>query len=166
MNLRRGFTLIELVLVLTITTAVLSMGISSFVSVEKQYLKKAAEDLRSDLRTMQRLSMAEGKSYTLRFLVNADTTTNQYEISYFDMGEKILKIVTLPKGVTLLDTNAREYKISYTRRGTISGGGCSVILRNENYNVALTLTPASGRVSIKEIRPTTDLFTIEELEEL
>ena len=148
----KGFTLVEVVIVLAITVIVSGVAAVSLGSLEKKRISAACDELVGDLRYAQRMAVLQGREYSVQF----DTLNNGYELYYTknsgtNVLEKVLdKQVSFDNGVTLLSVNASGRLVSYTPMGT-TGDACTIVLQTDGYSASITVNVGSGRVLIKEI---------------
>ena len=79
---RTGFSIFEVLIVVTILAILAAVAVPSFQAVETQSLKSVARSLATDLRLARDLSIQHNTNYTVRF----DTANNAYEIIHTGTG--------------------------------------------------------------------------------
>ena len=142
-----GFALLEIVLAMSISVVVLSVGILSITSLERLKLYYSAHVLQTNLRYCQKNAMDEHRKYALTF--GHDQFFYYYISRADDLGllRKISQVV-LPNNIAVkIKTNAKDNAIAYTTRGTVSTPG-TITLSGNNYFVEIKVNVGSGRVKI------------------
>jgi type II secretory pathway pseudopilin PulG len=147
----KGFTLIEVIVVIFISFVMLNIFTLTLTGTDKRLINKSALSLQADLRLIQRLSVVKGKSYKIAFNIPA----NRYLLKEEDLGNgaeayKTYKTVNIPSPVAVIWTNAKLNEIHYTSNG-ISSDPCTILLKCNKYLVELTVNVSSGRIDIKKI---------------
>jgi prepilin-type N-terminal cleavage/methylation domain-containing protein len=147
-NKNGGFTLIELVIALTVIIIITGAVFASFRAIDRTALQQASYALQSDFRYTQRMAMIEGRRWGIIF----DVLGNQYHVISTEP-TAIQKTVPLAGGVQLIETSAPI--MLYLPRGT-SSQGFRVTLAKGRYWQRLTATVSGGRIEIKEMITTND----------
>jgi len=137
----RGFSLIELAIVLGIITIMSSGIILSVRSDRNRVLENTSLALQADFRYAQRRAIMEGRHYGIAF----DVALNRYRI-VVGRARQTIRIVYLPNGVYILETSQPSH-LMFLPRGTATGG-FRVTLTNGTYNQQLTATVSGGRIRI------------------
>ena len=148
---RGGFTLLELIIALTVIMIVTGGVFLAFRQSDRQALEHASLQLQADIRYIQRRAIAEGR----RFEISLERRENRYRILGLTRSEDIH--VYFQNGVRLhaLTTNTGSVGsivIGFLPRGTASRA-LTIELRTERYSQRLTIVPSGGRVDIKDIVP-------------
>ena len=134
----KGFTLIELAIVLGIM-AIISTGVFvSFRGSERRELQNASLALQADLRYAQRRAIMEGRRYGIIFEVQH----NRYHI-VLDSPRQTIRTIYLPNRVRLLEVSGPS--LMFLPRGTASSG-FRITLHNGPYSQQLTATVSGGRI--------------------
>jgi len=144
--MKRGFTLIELVLVLGVMTIVTAGIFIATRENNNRVLYDALVVLQADLRYIQRRSMMEGHPHDIMF----DRQYNRYNVRRAGSGigdVRLIRTVYLPNGITFHHVSAQGSRVSFTARGTISGS-FTVTLTNGRYRQELTGTLGAGSINI------------------
>ena len=142
----KGFTLIELVLVMGLITIVTTGVLVSMRDNSYRTLYNASLTLQSDLRYAQRRAITEGRRHGILF----EPTQNRYHIILTNPTENI-RTVNLPSGVIFQDIVGGSV-VTFLPRGT-SSGGFTITLANSNYRQNLTVGVSGGRVRVWDIVP-------------
>lgn len=139
--MKKGFTLIELVIILAIVSILFSITSLSFKNSNYYSAKKELQMIKKDLEFTRNLSMARAKES--EFLIDE----NQYEITCGDFKEKkefSKYLVLTSKG------NTKSFQFS--KRGTPKFAGSGTIMfmiKDKDYKI--TVEPVTGKVNLYEI---------------
>ena len=166
--MRKGITLIELIVVLTILAIILSTGLLSFASTERKILNQAAQELKLELDMTRHMALYYNLRHDILFLYPADRPIfnadfqiiRRYSCWHTSRPRgQLVYTGRLAHGVEVVDVTTgtaihRRY-LGYTGRGTAIYAG-SVTIASANYFVRLTVNVGSGFVSIGEIEPRQD----------
>ena len=146
-NWKKGFTLIELVVVISLLAVICGASIATVHNVQRRNLYSAALMIQADMRQAQRLAIMEGRRYVVRF----DRLNHSYFVH--PVGEPDDTPNKLPRGVRIHNMTLRVAQIEYLPRGTLGGEGANgftIFLRNGIYALDMTVIPVTGRVDIKK----------------
>ncbi|MDD8027395.1 MAG: prepilin-type N-terminal cleavage/methylation domain-containing protein [Acidobacteriota bacterium] len=111
---RRGFSLLEMVIVLAITGGILALSAGSFLSLAPKYrLESAVWETRAALNRARVQALRDGVSYRVRFPA-AGITTERYDP---ERKAWILWRRTVPEGVLVTANNAPVF----TALGSVTG---------------------------------------------
>lgn len=152
----KGFTLIELMVVIAILTVVVLMTLPSFRGyLLEQRLDATAMELASDIRHLQQLALTEESvSYGITFyLPNRNKTGNKY---YIHKGINKIKLVYMPPGVKISSTSFDENLLNINAKGMPEDGiGGTVYLHDEHNRISKQVIVATitGRVRVSENGP-------------
>lgn len=145
---QKGYTLIEVIIAFFIIIMLSSIVITSFTSVSRRQLNRAALELQADLRYAQNMALQEGTAYSIMFFVQ----NNSYIIRRMENGRYVtIKEVNL-QNVEILNTTATNNTVIFSSKGT-TANPCTVNLHNDNYRVSLTISLGAGRVLIQDMIP-------------
>lgn len=138
----RGFTLIEMLLVLFIVMIVSSIVFQiSFKLSEKQVINHFFKQIQFDLQRMQSLAIETGETTMVIFVDN-----NTY-IGYQDFGEVVFE-KSFPPGVEL-NKYSNLKKIHYNSKGEVIKFG-TVMFHTINGEKSLIINIEKGRVKLVE----------------
>ena len=140
----RGFTILELLIVIAIMTFVASVATKSVSNIEVRLLNKASLQLQNDIRNARNMSVIGNARYRINFVIGS----NQYLVRRLG-SNGYTKTMHLPDGVYLMETNAPDSTIEYTSTGTVVTA-CTLTLESKGYAVNLTINVGSGRITVKE----------------
>ncbi|MDR1150088.1 MAG: hypothetical protein LBJ93_00460 [Clostridiales bacterium] len=140
-----GFSVIEVLISLSIILLFNLIVNNNFRFYERSELIRNAIALKNNLRKIQFDSVEKNLKHDV-FLYN-----DKYEIRSYNYDKNILKTeeVYLRKNITL-DTNAKNKITGYTQYGT-GFNSCTLTLNSKNFELNMTILPATGRVLIKNI---------------
>jgi len=152
-NRNKGYTLIELMVVLGIISLLLGIGINGLdYLIQWNKLNRAAALLSSELKNTQSRAFYEGVYYTIEFYTtfNWPTSSNKYKILKGSESE-LYKEIKL-EGVELFKTNFTNNKVYFNPSG-IYGQGGTVTLKNKRGKVLyIIMTPVTARVRVSTNR--------------
>ena len=146
---QKGFTLIELVIVLAIMAILSGTTLATARGIQRRTLNNTSLSIQADLRRAQRLALIEGR----RWRVNFDIENNRYFMHPMprNFGDHVYTVY-LPRGVEIDHITAPQSRtfLEYLPRGTASSG-FGIHLRNGPYLQRLTATVSAGRIAIFDI---------------
>jgi prepilin-type N-terminal cleavage/methylation domain-containing protein len=141
-----GFTLIELIIVLSIILIVAAIVIPSFHITERYALKASAMELKSDIIYTRTRAVKDSKRCWIKIFKDS----NLYYITSDAFGPHH-KVVKLREGIEIEEAVfSTTDTIKFTIKGTTGSGG-RICLRSKNFRVKITVVPATGRVMIYSI---------------
>ena len=146
----KGFSLVELIIVLSIS--LIMMSVASFIpdNNEKRELNKVALQIQNDLRLAQRLAIFTGKNYRVTFDTNNDLYMIRMQDDSVFGGYKTIKTVNIQDNIDLFYANINgSTSVTYTPLGS-TGNACTITLMSKSYMLQLTINVGSGRIDIKE----------------
>jgi len=150
-NRNKGYTLIELMVVVGIISLLLGLGINGLdYLIQWNKLNTAAALLSSELKNTQSRAFYEGIYYKIEFYATFDCPTlNKYKIF---KGSELYKEIQL-EGVELFKTNFTNNKVFFYPNGDPGQGG-TVTLKNKRGKVLyVIMTPVTARVRISPNPP-------------
>jgi len=155
---QRGFTLIELMVALAITSMVLAAGapgISELLRTNELY--STADQLAGNLRLARQLAVSEGVSR----IVSWDSSANTYRIirddnenGQVDAGEPNDGDYELPSGVAWSSPMTGGFsgnQLSFGRNGSASQTGTVLLHDSKGRMVSLTLLGPTGQVKLNPL---------------
>lgn len=135
----RGFSLIEMLIVVTVIGLLIAMSVPTYSSISRSYqVKGAAENIAAEVKLMRSKAMATGRSMTIHFAMDS-TDAGDYHVH--DSG-RITKW-DLPRGISYAVGSAVGFTI--TRDGRVSNSSY-VILQNDRGNRDTISVQLSGLV--------------------
>ncbi len=141
----RGFSLVELLVVLVIITMVLWVGFGAFrEQIRKQRLSEAAMKLTADLNYWRKKSIMEAYPYGLYIQSSSriDVFKDTDRDCTYDSTEMV-SYIELPEGTSLTIPSSSSLRtIVWTRRGIPLNGSCGF------YANTLTLTAGSHQKKV------------------
>jgi prepilin-type N-terminal cleavage/methylation domain-containing protein len=150
-NRNKGYTLIELMVVVGIVSLLLGLGINGLdYLVQLNKLNTAAALLSSELKNTQSRAFYEAVYYKIEFYATFDCPTlNKYRIyKQTELYEEIRL-----KGVELFKTNFTDNKVFFYPNG-VPGQGGTVTLKNKRGKILyVIMTPVTARVRVSPSPP-------------
>ena len=145
-NRNKGFTLIELMVVIGIIALLLGLGINGLdYLIQLNKLNTAAALLGSELKNIQSRAFYEGVYYKLQFW----PTLDRYRV--YRQTELINDIIL--KDIDLFNTNFTDNNLYFYPNGVPSMGG-TVTLKNKRGKVLyVIMTPVTARVRVSPEPP-------------
>ncbi|MFH0803454.1 MAG: GspH/FimT family pseudopilin [bacterium] len=143
--MKRGFSLLEMLIVLSILGTLLMIGIPRFrASQANNELRLAAVQLSSDLKYARQLGVATGGS-TVDFTFHPPGYARGYAIS--NASGQVLKRIGIPSSATwTLLANT----ITFSANGVASAGGNTTLTSLQTGKTAtVSLTAATGMVTVR-----------------
>lgn len=147
MERENGFTVIELIIVVSLLSFLSCIVIPSFHLAERAALKQAALELKTNIRYTQKRAIQDNKRYWLRFY----DSQNLYTISSNVFGSPLKKIQLSPAIQMKEIVFSTPKEIKFTEKGTTGSGG-HLFLKTKNFKVKITVRPGTGRVRIFDIQ--------------
>lgn len=147
---RRGYTLIELMGVISIMGVLLALAVPSYHGQIKQdRLDLTAAQIASDIRSTQQLALAEeSPQYKIAFY----PAENKYTVC---LGTKEIKTVIMPPGIKLKSTNFVDSTLRFSTRGISTVGGTITLACGER-NKFVVVASVTGRVRVSDTYPNGD----------
>ncbi|EGY76371.1 prepilin-type N-terminal cleavage/methylation domain-containing protein [Peptoniphilus indolicus] len=138
--MKKGFTLIEIVVILGILVILMGISIQSINGVRTYRQKLAVKNFISDLNSARGYAVANNK----RVSVKISEDSYSYEINDDFIFQK------LPEGL-ILEPETKEYKdIVFTRKGVSSReAGRTINFKTERKTYTVTISPVSGKVRLR-----------------
>ncbi len=150
-SLNKGYTLIELMVIVTIISLLLGLGINGISSlIQWNKLNTAAAVLSSELKSAQSRAFYEGVYYKIEFYATFDCPTlNKYRIyKQTELYEEIRL-----EGVELFKTNFTDNNVYFYPSG-VPGQGGTVTLKNKKGKILyVIMTPVTARIRISPEPP-------------
>jgi len=152
-NLTKGFTLLELIITLTIIVVVAAIAVPSFQRLTvNSSLKTAARDIASDIALQKERAIAESRMY--RIFLNVGSNT--YEIRQCQAtgstcaGWNTIQTKNLNRFASDIGFNSGGTTVSdyfFQTRGTVTNG--TIRLINGRNSTATITTNIAGRVNVQ-----------------
>ncbi len=147
----KGYTLIEILIVLAITAFLFSIGYTNYRSyAQRQALTAAARALQTDLRFAQEQAIAGSKPTGCTLLNGYQFTVTSLSAYQLDAsctnGVFQTKQITLPTGISMSSPNPNPIFFKSLAQGTniSSGGVATIILTQTGTANTITLTIGSN----------------------
>ena len=143
MKKSRGFTLLELIIVLGLAVVVMTGVFAHLRTNNRRNIQNASLAIQADLRYAQRRAMTEG----IRYFVHFEPSQNRYHIMRYP--NRLVRTAYVQNGVNLFNNNFTNNRLIFLPRGTASMGG-TIILNNPPYWQHITATVSGGRIRVFE----------------
>ena len=138
--MKKGFTLIELVMVISVILIIISFSSFTFANSKTYRAKEEIRKIKKDIEFTRNLAMSNRED--AHFLINNDF----YEIKCKDIYEK-RKI----RYIKFLNNKSNISDISFTRNGSTKfDGSGTLVFEINNKNYYITIEPITGRVNLKD----------------
>jgi prepilin-type N-terminal cleavage/methylation domain-containing protein len=143
---KKGVTLLELIIVMVIIGIGAVLFIPNIEGWQRSYyLRRAARDIASTMRTAQMRAISTNMQYQVSFTLPASYVLQYQNTQGVWTQEGATQ--TLPTGISILAINIAGNNAVFNTNSTSSTG--SITLQNtKGTQKILTLTPSSGRVTI------------------
>lgn len=142
MKRQKGYTLIELIIVLALFGILINLVFINFSVLDKFKTKQELKQLRRDILYTRNQAIVKGKAYYFEL----DYDENGYYI-LID-GQKI-KIVNFESGLKLVRTPFKT--VIFERTGVPSKAGTIVLKSKEGKRFEARITPVIAKVKIYEV---------------
>ena len=130
---QRGFTTIELIMVMIIIAVIAVTAIPKFTSMSVVSVGGAAEMIQADIRYTQELAMAGYEAKTITFASGSSSYSVDSETQ------------ELPSGVTI----SNNFTVTFNSLGEpIAGGGGSVSISGAGNSNTITVSDYTGKTTI------------------
>lgn len=139
--MRGGFTLIELVVVIIITSILSLAAYPLFKGSAGMGLGAAAEIVKSDIRHTQAVAMTSGEAKSIVFTGGKSS----YAYSAGEGGSETRDLNSISGGVAV----ASNETITFNTLGEPVGGGASIVLTMKGGSVTVTVEPYTGKTMIE-----------------
>ncbi len=145
---KKGFTLIEIVLALAVIAALGLMIAPAFSKNEQRALEKFALELRADFRYAAKMSVINGRSYSIRFYLEENYYTIT-SVTPHNRKEELVKRVQ-PNSIFFKSIllNGGLSTVTYSISGTLSSGAGKVTFGDKEHTMILSVLPVTGRVAV------------------
>jgi prepilin-type N-terminal cleavage/methylation domain-containing protein len=153
---QKGFTLVELAIVIILVGIVISLVFSTRDPIDSIKVGSQADRLVADLRYMQHFAMTRNERMRINFSSNQYTLTKADGTTAVDQPGSPNNVVIMPSGVTLstnlpsnyvvFDGKGRPYTDNGTP-GTLLGATATITFNSSAGNESVTIAPQTGRIS-------------------
>lgn len=152
----KGFTLIELIIVVVIMGVMFIFAVPAFTSTSHSKLKSAVRDVATEMQMARMKAIYRNQSYRVRLILN-QTTSDAYIFERYSNGswETDPERLTMASGATALpfavDVSG-DSVIDFTPTGTSSGGVMCFINKDKADDIVrLTVSSSTGRVKTENV---------------
>ncbi|HHU63150.1 MAG TPA: type II secretion system protein [Clostridiales bacterium] len=152
---KKGFTVIELVLVVSIISILLLMARPSIqVPLERSILETEAQKIAGDIRLTQQLAYTQGRDFHFEI----DITERYYKIRPSNPFESSIKRETLDRRIKRITCNfagipggshSSLKRLTYTPTGIPSQTGTIELIMGSGIKKSIRVAVATGRVVIR-----------------
>ena len=153
---QNGFTLLELIIVVTVFGILLSIGTVNFSAWQKKYgIERQTKEMQSDFMAARLLAVQQKRYCRINLMPNSYTfsvysTSSEYEASPQGPGTPVLAAKSLSYKITW---NLGNSKIDFDPRGLILSAGDQGIVKYATAGIASEdcLSISTGRISSGKI---------------
>ncbi len=151
----RGFTVIELILVIVILGILAAIVYPKYQALSSIRVSSAAQTIEADIRYAQSLAVSTPYNYSVVF----DSGANSYSISRVDRSTGAVTSINHPFKAGTYAVNlgtdypgvalGSSYTVTFDYLGSpVTGGGGSVTVSSGGYSKTITVQANTGRVTI------------------
>lgn len=142
---KKGYTLIELIVVIALVVMVLSVAIPSFKIILRTAEKKELMEFKRDLMFARNSAVMENKVYYFEI----DIVKNEYYISKGKGKNKTnIKNKKFVNGIVLKSDNIGQF-VTFYPSGSPDKAGTIRLSNKKKDNIYITITPATGKINLK-----------------
>lgn len=150
--MKKGFTLLELTLSISIMLLVFSGLVFPFKNYSNIFLEHSKNMLISDLKLSKIMAYSKGVEVTFAFI--KDDKSNDYIGYNVSQGLKFVKKAYFPKDIIIsksLSTIPTSGLLTFNSNGSVSPYACTIVLINKKTNMTkkITLTIGFTRITDK-----------------
>jgi len=145
-DIRKGYSLIEVLVVLSIIAIILAISPISFGGIIKEYqFKQDILELKSDILYIRSQSITTGNIYKINF----NMSSNSYDV--IETGSRIRRIKqkNFNKDMKLLYNNFPSNSLYFSSIGAPNQGGTIVIRGSSGHRCSIRVRPATGKIKIE-----------------
>lgn len=142
MTERKGYTLIEILIVIALFSILLSMGLPNMRLFRAMKEKQELTEFRKDLLYARNMAIVENKRYHVFFFHDDD----KYIIKTTETSPPI-KTKTFSQGLSFCNNN-KVANFIFNPSGTTGNSNTIFIDTDLNNRYRISLTPATGRIEI------------------
>lgn len=136
----KGFTMIELLLVLLVAVFFVNAGVKAQRSMENFQLSRMAREIQSMIRKAQHMAYAQESVQVVRF----DTIQQEVKLTTLT---RIKETTKMPSGIKHNGSNFSNQKLYFRKKLAPNQGG-TILLSSKTHEVRITVLPVTGRVKI------------------
>lgn len=140
---KKGYTLIEILMVLALFSILFGIVFPKTNYFEKLKEKRELEDFRKDLMFARNSAILESRNYTVEFIVEKNTY-------YITTGKKkdTVRSKTFKDGLKF-DKNNRVRSVVFNYNGTTGNSGTLYLRNNNDERYEISISPVTGRIEVK-----------------
>lgn len=142
MTVRKGYTLIEVLIVVALLSILLSICVPNLKVYKRIMVKQEISELKRDLLYARNNSIAKNKSHIVYFC----NDTNSYSLTTGE-DNKVIKSKTFISDLRL-NKDDKHTSFIFTPSGTVASSNTVYIYTEGNKRYSISLTPVTGRIGI------------------
>lgn len=143
MTARKGYTLIEILIVIALFSILLSLALPNLNFYLNFMERQEMEEFRNDLLYARNMAILENRYYIVYFFQDL----NAYMIKTGEHSPAI-KNKTFNNGLRL-SKNSTTTNFTFTSTGAPANSGTVYIVNRKGRRYRVTLSPATGRIEVK-----------------
>jgi len=154
----RGFTLMEMMIVVVVIGVIAAMAIPSFLSyMPKLKVKACARDIVSQLRLARSKSVAERRPYGVAFDVGAKcytvfADTDNPAAKTFTVADSVMHVDTLETDLSMVSCTYANGCVVFNSTGAASTSGeVKVVSSDGTVLMSINTLASTGRVRVMEV---------------
>ena len=149
---KRGITLLEMIVVMTIIVIITAASIPSFLKfTNTARLRAGARDITTALRSARRYAITKRTAYAVTVYMNNYTVASlQNTMSFYETADSV-ELKSLPSTIRATSTGYTALEYEFFPGGTIQVMPTMEVRNDDNY-IEITVETATGRVKIGEIQ--------------
>lgn len=144
-NKIKGYTLVELIVVIALIGIVLSIAIPSIKMVFSTSEKKELMEFKRDLIFARNSAVMENGIYSIELNI----VKNQYSVINHKVSDKkLVKKKEFVNGI-ILEADNLDHHVTFYPTGSVEKAGSIKLSNRKNEKIYITITPATGKINLK-----------------
>lgn len=140
----KGYTLVELLVVIALMAIVLSIGIPSIASLFHTRERLELMEFKRDLAFARNSAIVENCKYIVSFYI----VDNHYQIKKISGGTTIVKEMYLSSGLIIEKNNFDSSAVTFNSTGSPNQGGTIRLRNRKGKLIEITIEVATGKINL------------------